>query len=1266
MNRLLTVCFATGSEDCTSTQYRSYDGTCNNVRHSEWGASGTAYLRLIPGDYKNLITSPSGKEISHRIKTSPQPHDYLSNFVGLWSQLIQDDLSFVNTTAAKKIINQATGFLDGSSLYATNSVLKRTQYGALLECVDCASVANPLYKLFVLEHNRLVSALAAINPDWSEDVLFEEARSIVVAQIQHVTYDEYLPVLIGESNIQEWGLRSQKAGFYHGYSSNNKPGTFASVAFTILQVLPTMVPATLRQNIDVDNLLESVRLILRERSEKPNISPEQMIRLIEESRRAQIVKYSAWAEFCSPRDASELVENIPLRNQNVLRETYKNIDSVDLLIGGLLENSEPGSALGNTFSCLLARQFSVLKDSDRFWYENDLPPTSFSIDQLNSIRQISLSSILCENIPSVETVQPKAFLQSDAYLNAPIRCSHLSRLNLTHWQSSSQSTLPIVTKEVIDEALQRARADLRERQTLEHNSFRISVDPGSPSGIAAAFSKPTAEALRVSNNSIFYEYATRELVKTLKDHQTNKRIWKRQALLDNSLDPIGIEFIDDLNKAGFLPPIGLQNQPSCPAEPCDPSSPFRTISGRCNNLVHTEYGRSLTTFSRLLPSVYEDLISAPRAHSVTGAPLPTARLVSAMVHADISHLSSRYSLMVMQVAQIVDHDLTFTPVYRGFFTSIPDCRSCDSRITVHPECMPIQIPPGDPYFPQINVTSGRPLCMPFMRSLSGQQGFGPREQLNQNSAFLDASLIYGEHACGARDLRAFDGKLNVTVMPDRKDLLPNTPSHPECRSRYCFVAGDGRASEQPGLTAIHTILMREHNRMAEQLAQINPHWNDEQLFQQTRRIMVAQWQHVVYNELLPRLLGLNAVNLYGLKLSATGYYKGYNDQCRPNIMAEFATAAYRIGHSMLRPFIPRLGPNFEPLSDGHVLLRNHFFNPDIIYKTGMIDEMMRGLSATPMEDLDQFITGEITNHLFEEKGKPHSGIDLPALNVQRARDHGVASYNEYRVLCNLKKATTWADFSREIPDEVIARFRRIYASPDDVDLFPGGLSERPVAGGLVGPTFACIIGLQFRQLRKCDRFWYETDDPVIRFTEPQLQEIRKSTLAKIICANMDFPAALQKNVLELPNDFTNVRLPCHLHPEINLNLWKQTGQSGCNIGGVQVGVGQSHLPTPCTSCICTSEGPQCASLRVTDCPQLLREAGKDSVVRDDICMAQCSNFVLEPSGLEDSLSFQSIPPPPSSVFSSARGLPDDLVPPPPRSRSAKRISFSDIASAVFG
>lgn len=96
----------------------------------------------------------------------------------------------------------------------------------------------------------------------------------------------------------------------------------------------------------------------------------------------------------------------------------------------------------------------------------------------------------------------------------------------------------------------------------------------------------------------------------------------------------------------------------------------------------------------------------------------------------------------MQFAQFLDHDLTMTPIHKGFFESIPDCRSCDSHRTVHPECHPFPMPAGDHYYPEVNITSGQRMCFPFMRSLPGQQHLGPREQVNQNTAFLDASQVF--------------------------------------------------------------------------------------------------------------------------------------------------------------------------------------------------------------------------------------------------------------------------------------------------------------------------------------------------------------------------------------------------------------------------------------------------------------------------------------------------------------------------------------------
>lgn len=134
-------------------------------------------------------------------------------------------------------------------------------------------------------------------------------------------------------------------------------------------------------------------------------------------------------------------------------------------------------------------------------------------------------------------------------------------------------------------------------------------------------------------------------------------------------------------------------------------------------------------------------ISKPRVTGVTGVPLPNPRSISRVVHPDISNLHKRYSLMVMQFAQLIDHDLTMTPIHKGHHESIPSCRPCDSPRTVHPECNPIPVPPGDHYYPTYNVTTGHNICFPFMRSLPGQLQLGPREQINQNTAFLDASMV---------------------------------------------------------------------------------------------------------------------------------------------------------------------------------------------------------------------------------------------------------------------------------------------------------------------------------------------------------------------------------------------------------------------------------------------------------------------------------------------------------------------------------------------
>ena len=82
--------------------------------------------------------------------------------------------------------------------------------------------------------------------------------------------------------------------------------------------------------------------------------------------------------------------------------------------------------------------------------------------------------------------------------------------------------------------------------------------------------------------------------------------------------------------------------------------------------------------------------------------------------------------------------------------------------------------------------------------------------------------------------------------------------------------------------------------------------------------MSAIQQHITWNEFLPRVLGWNAINLYELGLQSDGYYERYDDRCNPTILNEFATAAFRFGHSLLKP-------SFKRMDDRYVNRVSHFF-----------------------------------------------------------------------------------------------------------------------------------------------------------------------------------------------------------------------------------------------------------------------------------------------------------------------------------------------------
>ena len=341
---------------------------------------------------------------------------------------------------------------------------------------------------------------------------------------------------------------------------------------------------------------------------------------------------------------------------------------------------------------------------------------------------------------------------------------------------------------------------------------------------------------------------------------------------------------------------------TCPRPASCFQSKYRTVDGSCNNEQNTDWGQAFTAYNRLVVPEYEDNFDAPRVTGSSGQPLPSARLVSTTVAADANADSKSLTLMAMQWGQFLDHDLTSTATSRSEDGSSIKC--CGPEFTadpslLHPACFPIPVPANDPFYAREERT-----CMSFVRSASAPRvacAFGPREQLNQLSAYIDAGMVYGKTESTASQVRAFQNGMLKTSIVDGQSFLPQSSSScgiPREKQQKCFMAGDGRINVQANLVVMHALFVRHHNNIASQLNQINPDWSDETLFQETKRIVAAQIQHITYNEFLPVVLGQMQMNSFGIKLTDSGYSNTYDPSTNAQILSSFSTAAYRM-HTMI-------------------------------------------------------------------------------------------------------------------------------------------------------------------------------------------------------------------------------------------------------------------------------------------------------------------------------------------------------------------------------
>uniref|UniRef100_A0AAQ4QK82 Myeloid-specific peroxidase n=1 Tax=Gasterosteus aculeatus aculeatus TaxID=481459 RepID=A0AAQ4QK82_GASAC len=736
----------------------------------------------------------------------------------------------------------------------------------------------------------------------------------------------------------------------------------------------------------------------------------------------------------------------------------------------------------------------------------------------------------------IKKIKPNVFMLSE---------SHLSR--------SAIERAVIAAKATVDSAYEYSR-----RVSVD----RVRRNAVSPSDVLRLLKQPAGATRNAVRSADYMENAVKLIQASLH---------RRQKRSINATDLISAE---DLKFIAELTGCSARRQnPTCPTE-----SKFRTPSNTCNNRKNPRWGASNTPFARWLPAEYQDGISLPKGfdpeRKVNSFVLPLVRAVSNNIlktaKADVE-IDPLYTYLVTIFAQWTDHDLTLTPtspVIRSFNNGMDCAKSCENS----EPCFPIKFPKNDP-------RNASEECIPFFRSApacgSGNTGhiFGAstvRQQINSLTAFLDVGQVYGSEDTKVRFLRNLtsnEGLLRVNTRFDDngRELLPfSSMTTNMCATRKritndsfaeevpCFVAGDDRVDENIGLNSLHTLFMREHNRLARALAKLNPHWDGERLYQEARKIMGGYTQVLTFRDFLHHIVGPDFI------ASHLSTYPGYDENVDPSIANVFATAAFRFAHLMVQPKMFRLNEQYEehPVYPSP-LLHKSFFAPWRVVFEGGVDPLIRGLVGrqAKLNTQDNMMTDELRDRLFQFTQK--LALDLASLNMQRARDHAIPGYNQWRKFCGLSQPKNLNELSQVLNNRDLAkRLLDLYSTPDNIDVWLGGVAEPFVRGARVGPLFACLISTQFQRIRQGDRLWWENDGV---FTDAQKNSLRSTSLARIICDNTGITEVPEKPFQYRPRGTGYTK--CENIAPFDLGPWKENCTPDANDSGLNCFPDQNYTET---------------------------------------------------------------------------------------------------------
>jgi hypothetical protein len=436
------------------------------------------------------------------------------------------------------------------------------------------------------------------------------------------------------------------------------------------------------------------------------------------------------------------------------------------------------------------------------------------------------------------------------------------------------------------------------------------------------------------------------------------------------------------------------------------------MSNRCvARLLPPDYGSDLSGYSTI-------------REAKSGLNLPNERFISnKFMKAKKNTDDAVHSLMLMSFGQFITEMVSFVepiPDKIDLRPGAPQFPCCELRKHDYSHCSAIQIDPKDEFYKDFNYTCINNMraddCGPcqMVHDSLGSDTIQVRRQISSKNAFVDLSSLYGESTGENSELRVGHHGLLLTSKDahGRPSLLPKTydmvklDRKPQlCLPRHggvCFASGNGPFNQNIGYVSLVTLWHLQHNRIAIKLSSIYRDWDDEKIFQEARRILIAQMQHVTYSQYLPLILGEEIMTKYGLEVSKdnqgqsnNAFFTQYNPDLNPTLTIEFSTAAFRFGHSSVHESFLKVFPNG---SQAEVPLAGNYFNPTSIYESGL-DSFLKGLTVKAQQTVDQYMSDSIRNHLFQVAGGSF-GLDLSALNINRGRENGLqVNHQSILILC---------------------------------------------------------------------------------------------------------------------------------------------------------------------------------------------------------------------------------------------------------------------------